>query len=239
MTLDAAVLAMLVLAAAAGALAGALRQVFLAAGAVAGWLAVRLGGAAASHLLERVLAPPLARAVAAPVLFVLAFSLAGLVGRLLRRGSPGAGGALDRAVGALLGGGQAALAAWVALAAMDAAGPSLPRALEAQLSRSDLAALVREHDVLGPWRRPAEQALSTLLQLARDPRTAARLAADPELRSLVDDRRIQDLVSGRREATPGAGPLRSAEALQLLADPDFRDRLEQAQGRLDRERARR
>jgi hypothetical protein len=239
LTVDLSVLLILVLAAAAGALAGALRQVFLALGAVAGWAAVRFGAGPAGQLLERTLSPPLARAVAVPVLFVLAFSSVALVGRMLRRRATGVGGALDRALGALLGGGQAALVSWLALAALDLAGARLPRTLQAQLARSDLAALVREHDALGPWRRPAEQALSTLLSLAQDPRAAPRLAADPELGALLGDRRVQEIVSGRLPGRPGVEPLRTPEALQLLADPEFRERLEQAQGRLDRERARR
>jgi membrane protein required for colicin V production len=238
-TLDAAVLALLALAAVAGALAGAMRQVVLAAGAVAGWISVRLWAAAGGRLLERALSPPLARAVAAGLVFAIAFSAVGLAGRLVRRRSTGAGSRADRALGALLGGGEAALVAWVAIAVLDLAGPALPRALQAQLARSDLAALVREHDALGRLRRPAEQALQTLLQLGGDPRAAARLAADPELGGLLEDRRIQELLSGVGAAPRGAEAGRTPEALRLLADPEFRERLERAQGRLDAERARR
>ena len=236
MIADAAVLALLLVAAALGALAGALRQVLLAAGAAAGWGAVRLWGPAGGRLLERFLSPPLARAAAAAAIFAAVFSAVALAGRLVRRRATGAGGRADRAAGALLGGGEAALAAWVALAVLDVAGPSLPRGLQSQLAASDLAALVREHDPLGRFRRPAEQALQTLLQLGQDPRAAARLAADPELAGLLSDRRVQELLSapaGKGGGAPGPG------ALRLLADPEFRDRLERAQVRLDAERARR
>ena len=239
MTLDAAVLALLALAAAAGALSGALRQLVLAAGAVAGWLAVRLWAAPGGRLLERALPQSIARAVAAGLVFALAFSAVGIAGRLVRRRSAGAGSRADRALGALLGGAEAALVAWVAVAVLDVAGPALPRGLQAQLARSDLAALVREHDALGRLRRPAEQALQTLLQLGGDPRAAARLAADPELGGLLGDRRVQDLLSAAGAARGGTEPGRTPEGLRLLADPDFRERLERAQGRLDAESARR
>jgi membrane protein required for colicin V production len=238
-TLDAAVLALLALAAVAGALAGALRQVGVAAAAAAGWLAVRLWGAAGGRLLERALSPPIARAVAAGLVFALAFSAVGLLARLVRRRTAGAGGRADRALGALLGGAEAALVGWVAVAVLDVAGPALPRALQSQLARSDLASLVREHDALGRFRRPAEQALQTLLQLGGDPRAAARLAADPELGGLLGDRRVQDLLSAAGAARGGTEPGRTPEGLRLLADPDFRERLERAQGRLDAESARR
>jgi uncharacterized membrane protein required for colicin V production len=239
-TLDAVVLCALALAAAAGALAGALRQVFLAAGAAAGWAAMRLFAPSAGRLLERALPPALARAVAGAALFLLVFAVVTLLGRVLRRRSAGAGRPVDRALGALLGGAEAALAAGVALAVLDAAAPLLPRGLEQQVARSDLAALVRERDLLGPWRRPAEQALGTLLQLAGDPRSAARLAVDPQLQGLVSDPRVQELVERARAGqAASAQPLRTPEALQLLADPDFRERLERAQERIDRERQRR
>ncbi|MGA8892599.1 MAG: hypothetical protein WB493_13590, partial [Anaeromyxobacteraceae bacterium] len=75
-----------------------------------------------------------------------------------------------------------------------------------------------------------------LLHAAAEPGAAARLSRDPELRNLLDDPRVRALVdearaTGRTEAT------RSADALRLLSDPDFRKRLEAAQERIDRSAA--
>ena len=107
--------------------------------------------------------------------------------------------------------------------------------LIAAVPDSDLAALVRQHDVLGDWRRRAETALGVLLQAAGDPGIASRLAADPELKRLVDDPRVRALLEEARSAGRGEAG-RSQEGLRLLADPDFRQRLEAAQERLDRQR---
>ncbi len=239
MTLDAVVIAALALASAAGALAGALRPLFLAAGAALGWLAARRFSMPASRLLERALSPPLAQAVAAAVLFGATLALVTLIGRALSRGAGGERRPADRAAGALLAGAAAGLAAWVVLAAMASAASLLPRGLERQMAESDLAALVREHDLAGAWRRPAEEALRQLVRLASDPHGAAWVQSDPDLRGLLDDRRVQEIVEESRSGAPGADPGRSVRALHLLADPDFRDRLEAAQERLDREGPRR
>jgi len=236
MTLDAAFIAVLALASAAGALAGALRPLFLAAGAALGWLAARHLSVPAGRLLERVLPAPVARAVGAAVLFGATLALVTLVGRALSRGSSGQRRPADRAAGALLGGAAVGLAGWVALAAMDAASSLLPRGLERELAASDLASIVREHDLPAAWRLPAEEALRRFVGLASDPHGAAHLASDPELRGLLDDRRVQELVDESRAGRAGSDPGSSVRALRLLADPDFRDRLEQAQRRLDRER---
>ena len=233
MTLDAAGISFLALAAAAGALAGALRPLFLAAGAAVGWLAAHHLAGPLGRLLERAMPAPAAQAAAAAAIFFLAVTLFGLIGRVLSRKASGERRPADRAAGALLAGTAAGLAAWVGLSICGAAAPLLPQGLQRQLARSDLAALVREHDLLGAWRRPAEEALRTLLRLAADPRGAARLASDPELRGLIDDERVRDLLGEAGGGTSGKLTA-SPRALQLLADPDFRDRLERAQQRLDR-----
>jgi hypothetical protein len=125
----------------------------------------------------------------------------------------------------------------VGLAVADALAPALPTAWQAGIARSDLAGLVRQHDLLGDWRRRAEAALGVLLQAAGDPGAATQLAADPDLRRLVDDPRVRTLLEEAR-ASGRAEVKRSPEALRLLADPDFRMRLEAAQERLDGERSR-
>jgi uncharacterized membrane protein required for colicin V production len=233
--LDAAVLAFLAVAASLGALAGLLRPLFLFAGATLGWLAARHLSAPVGSVLARVMPAGAARPAAAVLLFVGVTVVVAIAGRKLARAPEGGGRPLDRAAGALLGGLAAAAACWVGLAVADALAPALSPAWQAGLSRSDLAGLVRQHDLLGDWRRRAEAALGVLLQAAGDPGAATRLASDPDLRRLVDDPRVRTLVEEAR-ASGRAEVKRSPEALRLLADPDFRMRLEAAQERLDDQR---
>ncbi len=233
MILDAAVLALLAVASAIGAAAGLLRPLFAFAGATLGWLAARHLSAPLGGALSRVVPAAAAVPVAAVLLFVGVAGFVAFLGGRLARGKDGGGRPVDRAAGALLAGLALAAAAWVALAVADAAAPHLSRAWQEELSRSDLAGLVRSRDVLGEWRRRAEAALDVLLHAAADPAVSTRLAADPELRGLVDDPRVRALVDEAR-AAGRAEAARSQEAIRLLADPAFRARLEAAQERLDR-----
>jgi uncharacterized membrane protein required for colicin V production len=232
--LDAAVLAFLAAAASLGALAGILRPLFLFAGAALGWLAARHLSGPVGGALAKVVPDEAAQPAAAVLLFVGVTGVVALAGRKLSRAPDGGGRPLDRAAGALLGGLAAATTAWVGLAVADAVAPSLSASWQAGIARSDLAGLVRKHDLLGDWRRRAEAALAALLQAAGDPGLAARMASDPELKRLVDDPRVRTLLEEARSA--GRGEVeRSPEALRLLADPEFRQRLEAAQERLDRQ----
>jgi hypothetical protein len=234
--LDAALLALLALASLLGALAGLLRPLFLFAGAAAGWVAARWLAAPLGRALAVVLPQDAARPVAAILLFAGVATAVALVGRRLSRNREGEGRPLDRGAGALLAGSAAAATAWVGLAVAEAVAPSLPPGWQSALSRSDLAGLVRENDLTGEWRRRADAALAALLHAASEPGAAARLSRDPELKNLLDDPRVRALVdearaTGRSEAT------RSADALRLLSDPDFRKRLAAAQERIDRSAA--
>jgi membrane protein required for colicin V production len=233
--LDAAVLALLAGAALLGALAGLIRPLFLFAGAALGWLAARHLSAPVGAVLARVMPAGASRPAASVLLFVLVTVALAIAGRMLARAPEGGGRPLDRGAGALLGGLAAAAAAWVGLAVADAMAPALPDAWQAGLARSDLAALVRQHDLPGDWRRKAEATLGALLSAARDPGASGRLAADPELKALLDDPRVRALLEEARAAGK-SGLERSPEAVRLLTDPDFRQRLTEAQERLDRKR---
>ncbi len=233
MLLDAALLVLLAVAALLGALAGLLRPLFLFAGAALGWLAVRHLSGPAGRLLGAVLPGTAARPVASVLLFAGVAIAVALVGRRLSRNAAGEGRPLDRAAGALLAGTSMAAAAWVGLSVAEALAPSLPHGWQSALARSDLAALVRENDLLGDWRRRAEAALAALLGAADSPATASRLAADPELRALVEDPRVRAIAEEARAAGK-AQASRSPDAIRLLSDPDFRARLEAAQERIDR-----
>jgi uncharacterized membrane protein required for colicin V production len=231
--LDAAVLAFLAAASSLGAMAGLLRPLFLFAGASLGWLAARHLSGPLGGVLAKVVPAGASQPAAAVLLFVSVTVVVALAGRKLARSPQGGGRPSDRAAGALLGGLAAAAASWVGLAVADAIAPALSAPWQVGIARSDLAGLVRQHDLFGDWRRRAELALGALLHVAGDPAAAARLAADPDLKRLVDDPRVRTLLEEAPAAGRGAPEL-SPEALRLLADPDFRQRLEAAQERLDR-----
>jgi len=231
--LDAVVLAFLAAAASLGALAGLLRPLFLFAGAALGWLAARHLSGPLAGALARVVPAGAAQPAASVLLFVTVTVIVALSGRKLARAPEGGGRPLDRAAGALLGGLAAAAASWVGLAVADAIAPAFSASWQAGIARSELAGLVRQHDLVGDWRRRAEQALGSLLHVAGDPGAAARLASDPDLKRLVDDPRVRTLLE-EDPAARRATLERSPEALRLLADPEFRQRLEAAQERLDR-----
>lgn len=232
-TLDALAIVLLALAAGLGALSGALRPLFLAAGAALGWLASSRLSAPLGRAWQRVLPAPTGESVAGVILFAAPVLLGGLLGRSLRRRPGGERRSGDRAAGALLGGTAAGLVAWMALSVLGATSRLLPAGWRGELDRSDLAALVREHDLGGPWRRPAEQALGQLLRLAAAPNGAAAIARDPALSGLAGDERVKELLE---EAAGGrsANLEETARGLKLLSDPAFRERLERSQNALDR-----
>jgi hypothetical protein len=231
--LDAALLAFLAVSASLGALAGLLRPLFLFAGAALGWLAARHLSGPVGRLLAAVVPVSASRAVAEVVLFVVVTGVVAWLGRKLSRNREGEGRPVDRAAGALLAGLAAASSAWVGLAVAEAVAPSLPEGWQSALGKSDLAALVRENALLGEWRRRAESGLASLLRAADGPGGVARLSGDPDLRALLEDPRVRALVDEAR-AAGRADVARSPEALRLLSDPSFRQRLEAAQDRLDR-----
>jgi len=231
--LDAALLALLAVAALLGALSGLLRPLFLFAGAALGWLAARHLSEPVGKVLARLVPEGASRPAAALLLFIVVSLAVALLGRRLSRNREGEGRPLDRAGGALLAGMAAAAAGWIGLAVAEAASPELPAGWQSALAHSDLAGLVRENDLLGGWRQRAEKALAELLRAADRPGPEGRAAGDPELRRLMDDPRVRALVDEIRSGN-ASGVVRSPEALRLLSDPEFRDRLEAAQERIDR-----
>lgn len=152
MSLDLLGILVLAIAAATGALTGALRQlVHLGAVALGALVAPHLG-----RLLEgaarRVVEPGgAARAVAAFAGFALTFALVSVAGHLLLQGRTGraARSASDRGLGALLGGGQAAVGTWAALSLLVVWDrPVGPRGLRLDPADGDLAGFAREHNLL-------------------------------------------------------------------------------------------
>ncbi len=149
-SLDLACLALVLLAAVAGAVLGAISQAGQLAAVAAGWLGARL--------LAPELAPLLAGRVPAfaaqPLASVLAFAGCAVAGTLLVRAFLGVaarrGGGADRGLGALLGAAKAALVLWVALSALAAWGkPFGLGRLRLDPRGSELVAAARERPAFG------------------------------------------------------------------------------------------
>lgn len=148
MTLDEACLIAVVFAALCGAFTGALSQLAQLCAAGAGFAGSRLFGPRLSRLIDSRVPLFVAPAAASLIAFVVCATVAGLAVRALlgafarreRRGG------WDRALGALLGGGQAALVLWVALTALAVFGRPLKLGpVVADPRHSDLVAFARRH----------------------------------------------------------------------------------------------
>lgn len=219
-TLDLVVLGFLLLFAVAGAFSGLLRQVVQLGAVVAGWLA-------AAHLAPRLVGPvlgsrpqPWERGALAVACFAGAVALVGLVGRAVARELQGPGGApgpTDRALGALLGGLKAALAAWVLLSALAlAGGPVVVGSLRIDPRASDFGSLAARHNLLEAAAPRQARVLERLLRATRDPAARERLLrGDPEVERLLEDPRVKALLE--RHAKDG-----EAGAKQLLTDPELK-----------------
>lgn len=222
MTLDLLVLAVLAVAALAGAVGGALRQCVGLAAAVLGWLGARHLSAPVTDGLARWMPGLAARAAAPVLLFAGIFALGTLAGALALRATGLAAvvrGPADRGVGALLGGAKGALVAWVLLSALLLVAGGAPRALGLDLRGSDFAALSARHDLLRRLDPQRARTLRRVLRAARAAERAGRAAPDPEVRRLLQDPRVRALVEGD-------GEVDAAEAARLLEDPGVRALLE-------------
>ncbi|MFT3917077.1 MAG: CvpA family protein [Anaeromyxobacteraceae bacterium] len=150
MALDLVILALLLVAALSGAGSGALRQVIQLVAYVLAALAARILAAPIAAGLENALPAALARAAAPALVFAGAASLLGLLGAAALRGtalSRAVRAPADRALGAVLSGAKALVAAWVALSAIAIAGDALPW-IGARASTSEFASLAREHNLV-------------------------------------------------------------------------------------------
>lgn len=224
--LDLALLALLTVAAALGAAAGALRQAVQLLAAVLGWLAARHLGAAVGAGLAKWIPAMLSRAAAGAVLFFGVYALVSLVGAALLRGT-GLASAVrapaDRAIGALLGGAKTVLVGWVILSAVALASAVLPARAGRALAGSELASLAREHNLLVRLDPGAVSALKRLLEHARELDRKGALASDPDARRALQDPRIAPLA--------GEGDVDPAAAEKALEDPDVRALIERARAR--------
>lgn len=168
-TLDAACLAVVVLAAIGGAVLGALTQLAQLGAVSAGWAGARwLGPTVAPFLQGKVpafaahpIASALAFAACAAAAMIVLHALVGLA-----RARRAERGGMDRGLGALLGGTQAALVVWVGLSALAAWGkPVHVGRFHVDPTGSDLVGFAREHSALAPLApRAAERGVAKRLR---------------------------------------------------------------------------
>lgn len=187
-TLDLALLGLVLLAALAGAFSGALRQVLKLAGVVAGWAAARF---LAPRLVQQLDAPSTAaRALVVAGTFVAAWLVVALLGRAIRRAVQGEEerpGQFDRFMGALLGAAKGTLVAWVFLALLALLGGRLVLgSLRIEGTGSQAAALAARHDLLAAADPEAARTLRRLGELWRNPARRERLLRHPDWKKLLE-----------------------------------------------------
>ncbi len=156
MTLDLVLLGLVLLAAVAGAMSGALWQVLKLAGVVAGWAAARW---LAPRVVQQLQDPSAAtRALVVAGAFVAAWMVVAMLARAIRRAVQGEEeepGGLDRALGAVLGAAKGALVAWVFLSLLALMGGRLALGPLRVESRGSRAAAWRPATTC--WRWPARR----------------------------------------------------------------------------------
>ncbi len=172
MSLDLLALVLVAAGALFGALAGALRQVVrLLSLALAALLAPRLAPALASPLARFLSDERAAGTVAVALAFAALFLLLWLAGRVLLRllASEAERGSADRGFGALLGGLQAGLAAWMVVSLLALWGrPIGPQGFRLDPGDGQVGALVKRHNLID-LAAPAEaQALRERLPRVRE-----------------------------------------------------------------------
>jgi membrane protein required for colicin V production len=226
--LDLAVLGLVLLAAVAGAVSGALRQVLTLAGVVAGWAAARF---LAPHLVRQLQAPSASTRVAVvAATFVVGWVVAALLaGAVLRavQGEAQRPGWFDRLLGALVGAAKGGLVAWVLLALLALMGGRLAIGsllIESRGSRA--AALAARHDLLSLAGHRAARSAQRLVEIWRDPVRRERLLRDPGWSRLLEKSGLKELLdrsaSGAGKAADEAAGAAREKAEGLLADPDLK-----------------
>jgi membrane protein required for colicin V production len=212
-------------AAIAGALSGALRQLVSLAAALLGVAAARaLARPVGEGLAHRI--SPHARALAPALLFLGVFFLASLLGKaLLRLGGGGAvRGPVDRGAGALLGGAKAAVVLGVVLSAVALAGDLVPASVARYVDGSDFAAFTRAHNLVVAGLDPATaRRLERALEAARRARAQGLLDRDPDSARLLDE--VEELQGG------GSAKVDPRQMARALEDPEIRALVERLAGR--------
>jgi membrane protein required for colicin V production len=227
-TLDLAVLGLVLLAAAAGAVSGALRQVLKLAALVAAWAAARH---LAPRLEQQLQAPSAATRVAVIAgTFAVAWLVAGLLATAIRRAAQGDDeepGGLDRLLGALLGATKGALVAWVLLSLLTLLGGRMELgSLRVESRGSQAAALAARHDLFVMASPKAARSAQRLLEIWRDPAKRERLLRDPGWSKLLEQSGLKAALDRSVSGAGGAAGAAHDRAEELLVDPEMRALLE-------------
>jgi membrane protein required for colicin V production len=227
-TLDLAVLGLVLLAAVAGAVSGGLRQVLKLAALVAGWAAARW----LAPRLIRELDPRSSAAWALIVAgtFVAGWLAASLLARAIRRALQGEEeepGRLDRLLGAVLGAAKGALVAWVLLSLLTLLGGRLVLgSLRVEGRGSRAAALAARHDLFSLADARAARAARQLVEAWRDPVKREQLLHDPAWSRLLESSGLRSALDrGAGGAGDAAGAARR-KLEDLLDDPELKALLE-------------
>jgi membrane protein required for colicin V production len=231
-TLDLAVLGLVLLAGVAGAMSGMLRQVLRLAGVVAGWAAARW---VAPLVVLQLQAPSAAtRALVTAATFLVAWMVAAVVARAILRAVQGEAeepGGLDRALGALLGAAKGTLVAWILLSLLALLGGRLALgSLRVDGRGSRAAALAARFDLLSLASPRGARAAQRLVELWRDPARRERLLRDPAWTRLLERSGLKETLdrsaSGAGKSADEAAGAARRRAEDLLADPELKALLE-------------
>ena len=219
---------MVLLAAIAGAVSGALRQVLKLAGVVAGWAAARFLAPQFARQLEVTSATSRALVIAGT--FVAAWLLVALLARAIRRAVQGEEerpGRLDRLLGALLGAAKGTLVAWVFLALLSLLGGKLALgSLRIENRGSRAAALAARHDLLEAADPEAARTLRRLGELWRDPAKRERLLRDPGWGKVLERSGLKAALDKGASGAGDAAAKARLQATELLSNPELKALLE-------------
>ncbi len=219
MTLDLAVLGLVLLAAVAGAVSGGLRQVSKLAALVAGWAAARWLAPRLIRELDRPSSAAWALVVAGT--FVAGWLVGSLLARAIRRALQGeeeAPGRLDRLLGAVLGAAKGGLVAWVLLSLLTLLGGRLSLgALRVESRGSRAAALAARHDIFSLADARTARVARRLMEAWRDPVKRERLLRDPGWSRLLETSGLRSALDrGAGGAADAAGAVR--QKIEALLD---------------------
>ncbi|MGI5862232.1 MAG: CvpA family protein [Myxococcales bacterium] len=238
MKIDLAVVVVILFFGGLGLWSGAIRQLAHLGGLIAGYLSARPLGLIAGPIVAQKLGYPLlfTSIGCSFVLFFVVYALTVLVLRLvLSKLLPdGESGALNRMGGFALGAAKAAVIVFVTLSALVLVEKPLSRLLKpyAREAKSSIAVgLARRHSLFAQI--PQLASIEKLVKASADPKAAARIAEDPQLKALAMDPRMKSLVNDaavRRALENGdyAALLSSVNVLKVLNDPKLSERLAKA-----------
>ncbi|MBI5243161.1 MAG: CvpA family protein [Elusimicrobia bacterium] len=222
MTIDLAILSLVLLSGLLGLASGAIKQAAHLIGMAFAYLAALPLAAALTPMLAQKLGyPPAAVKVG---LSVACFSVLYGVGTfaalcaLRKLAGDREKSRLDRAAGFVLGAGKAGVVVFVMLSAVLFFEKPLVQALgktPEKIEQSNIIALVRRHNLFDAIPFPALDKIQRLMNAAKDPKAAQELMSDPKLKELLNDPKLKEVLQDESVAKA----LRSGDISALLNNP--------------------